>query len=146
MLDSVGKVLAPVEIRDRTPAFVLESKLFIAGVDGNELKNLKVDPVHVKVSGVLEPGTVTKTVDVKTVLTGNLPEGILLRRVFTEPAKVELRGPKEILDRLAAVSTEPVALTGITKDVTREVPLQLQPGITVARKTVMVRITVGQGP
>ena len=146
ILDSIGKVLAPVEIRDRTPAFVLEAKLFIAGVDGTELKSLKVEPGQVKVSGVLEPGTITKTVDVKTVLTGNLPEGVLLRRVFTEPAKVELRGPKAILDRLTAVSTEPVALTGITKDITREVPLQLQPGITVARKTVMVRITVGQGP
>jgi YbbR domain-containing protein len=146
ILDSIGKVLAPVEIRDRTPAFVMEAKLFIAGVDGNELKSLKVEPAQVKVSGALEPGTVSKTVDVKTVLTGNLPEGVLLRRVFTEPAKVELRGPKAILDRLTAVSTEPVALTGITKDITREVPLQLQPGITVARKTVMVRITVGQGP
>lgn len=146
ILDSIGKVLAPVEIRDRTPAFVMEAKLFIAGVDGNELKSLKVEPAQVKVSGALEPGTVSKTVDVKTVLTGNLPEGVLLRRVFTEPAKVELRGPKAILDRLTAVSTEPVALTGITKDITREVLLQLQPGITVARKTVMVRITVGQGP
>ena len=88
ILDSVGKVLAPVEIRDRTPAFAIEAKLFIAGVDGNELKSLKVDPTQVKVSGVLEPGVITKTVDVKTVLTGNLPEGVLLRRVFTEPAKV----------------------------------------------------------
>ena len=146
ILDSIGKVLAPVEIRDRTPAFAQDAKLFIAGIDGNELKTLKVEPTQVKVSGVLEPGTITKTVDVKTVLTGNLPEGVLLRRVFTEPAKVELRGPKEILDRLTAVSTEPVPLAGITKDVTREVPLQLQPGITVARKSVMVRITVGQGP
>ena len=146
ILDSIGKVLAPVEIRDRTPAFAQDAKLFIAGIDGNELKTLKVEPTQVKVSGVLEPGTITKTVDVKTVLTGNLPEGVLLRRVFTEPAKVELRGPKEILDRLTTVSTEPVPLAGITKDVTREVPLQLQPGITVARKTVMVRITVGQGP
>lgn len=146
ILDSIGKVLAPVEIRDRTPAFAQDAKLFIAGIDGNELKTLKVEPTQVKVSGVLESGTITKTVDVKTVLTGNLPEGVLLRRVFTEPAKVELRGPKEILDRLTAVSTEPVPLAGITKDVTREVPLQLQPGITVARKTVMVRITVGQGP
>ena len=146
ILDSIGKVLAPVEIRDRTPAFAQDAKLFIAGIDGNELKTLKVEPTQVKVSGVLEPGTITKTVDVKTVLTGNLPEGVLLRRVFTEPAKVELRGPKEILDRLTAVSTEPVPLAGITKAVTREVPLQLQPGITVARKTVMVRITVGQGP
>ena len=146
ILDSIGKVLAPVEIRDRTPAFAQDAKLFIAGIDGNELKTLKVEPTQVKVSGVLESGTITKTVDVKTVLTGNLPEGVLLRRVFTEPAKVELRGPKEILDRLTAVSTEPVPLAGITKDVTREVPLQLQPGITVARKTVMVRLTVGQGP
>ena len=146
VLDSVGKVLAPVEIRDRTPAFAINAKLFIVGSEGNELKSLKVEPAQVSVSGVLEPGTVSRTVEVRTVLTGNLPEGILLRKVFTEPTKVELKGPKALLDSIGAISTEPVVLTGITKDVTKEVPLQLQPGITVARKTVMVRITVGQGP
>ena len=69
-----------------------------------------------------------------------------MRRVFTEPAKIEIKGPKEIVDSISAVSTAPISLEGITKDITREVPLQLQPGLTVLKKTVMVRITVGQGP
>lgn len=146
ILDSIEKVLAPVEIRARTPAFSINAKVFLVGVEGAELKSLKLDTEQVNVSGVLEPGTVNRVVDVKTMLTGNLPEGILLRKVFTEPAKVELRGPKEVLDQINSVMTEPIALTGITKDVTKEVALQLQPGIAVPRKTVMVRITVGQGP
>ena len=146
ILESISKVLAPVEIKERTPAFTINTKLFIAGPDGNELKSLKVEPAQVSVSGVLQPGAVSRTVEVKTVLTGNLPEGILLRKVFTEPTKVELTGPKAVIDSINAVYTEPVVLTGITKDVTKEVPLQLQPGVTVVRKTVMVRITVGQGP
>ena len=89
---------------------------------------------------------ISRLVEVKTVLSGNLPTGTLLRRVFTEPAKIEIKGPKEIVDRIGAVATEPVSLEGIARDVTREVPLQLQPGLTADKKTVMVRITVGQGP
>ena len=146
VLDSIDKVVAPLEIREPTPAFSITSKLILLGPDGVELKNLTVEPSQVTVSGNLESGAVSKTVDIKTVLVGNLPNGVLLRKVFTEPLKIELKGPKEALDKITAVVTEPVSLTGVTKDVTREVPLQLPPDVTADRKTVVVRITVGQGP
>jgi len=145
-LDAVDKVVAPVEIRGRTPAFSQVARLVLLNTEGNEIKNLKVEPSQVTVAGNLESGSVSRQVEVKTVLSGNLPAGTLLRRVFTEPAKIEIKGPKEIVDSISAVSTAPISLEGITKDVTREVPLQLQPGLTVLKKTVMVRITVGQGP
>lgn len=145
-LDGVDKVVAPVEIRSRTPAFSQEARLVLLNAEGNEIKNLKVEPEQVTVTGNLEPGTISRQVEVKTVLYGNLPAGTLLRRVFTEPAKIEIKGPKPIVDRIVAVATEPISLEGITRDVTKEVPLQLQPGLTVAKNTVMVRITVGQGP
>jgi YbbR domain-containing protein len=145
-LDIVEKVVAPVEIRGRTPAFSQDARLVLLNAEGNEIKNLKVEPSKVAVVGNLEPGSVSRQVEVKTVLSGNLPTGVLLRRVFTEPAKIEIKGPKEIVDPISAVSTAPISLEGITKDVTREIPLQLQPGLTVLKKTVMVRITVGQGP
>ena len=146
VLDSIDKVVAPLEIREQTPAFSITSKLVLLGPNGAEMKSLTVEPSQVTVSGNLESGAVIKTVDIKTVLIGNLPDGVLLRKIFTEPLKIELKGPKEALDKIAAVVTEPVSLTGVTKDVTREVPLQLPPGVTADRKTVMVRITVGQGP
>ena len=146
LLNEVDKVVAPVEIRGRTPAFSQDARLVLLNAEGHEIKSLKAEPAQVSVSGNLESGTVSRQVEVKTVLSGNLPAGTLLRRVFTEPAKIEIKGPKEIVDRIGSVATAPISLEGITKDVTREVPLQLQPGLTVVKGTVMVRITVGQGP
>lgn len=146
VLDSVDKVLAPLDIKERAPAFSVSAKLVLQGPDGNDMKSLTVEPAQVNVAGNLEPGVVTRVVDVKATMTGNLPEGTLLRRVVTEPAKIELQGPKEVLDKIANIMTEPVALNGITRDVAREVPLQLPQGVTANRKTVMVRISVGQGP
>jgi len=146
LLDSIDKVVAPLEIREQTQAFSITSKLVLMGLDGNELRNLTVEPSQVTVSGNLEVGTISRVVEVKTMLAGNLPDGVLLRKVFTEPQKIELKGPKEVLDKITAVLTDPVALTGITKDVTREISLQIPQGVTADRKTVMVRITIGQGP
>lgn len=145
-LDTVGKVVAPVEIRGRTPAFSQETRLVVLGTDGHEMQNVKLEPTKAIISGNLEPGTVSRQVEIKTVLSGNLPQGILLRRVFTEPTKIEIKGSKVLLDSITAIATEPIPLADINKDITKEVALQLQPGITAEKKTVMVRITVGQGP
>jgi YbbR domain-containing protein len=146
LLANAERVLAPVEIRDRTPNFSQEARLVVLGSDGHEMKNIKLDPTKVTIAGILQQGTISRQVEVKTVLSGNLPDGILLGKVFTEPSKIEVKGSKEVLDLIAAVSTEPIPLTGISRDVTREVPLQLQPGVTAEKKSVMVRITVGKGP
>ncbi len=145
-LDAITKVFAPLEVRTNTPTFSLNTKLVLQGPDGNELKSLTMEPSQVNVSGTLDSGTISRTIDVKTILSGNLPDGVLLRKVFTEPVKVEIKGPKDIIDKINVVNTEPVSLTGITKDVTKEVTLQLPSTVTINRKTVMVRITVGQGP
>ena len=146
LIDSIDKVLAPLDIKEQAASFSLTSKLVLVGPDGNELKSLTVEPSQVNVSGNLESGAVSKTVDVKPVLIGNLPDGILLRKVFTEPVKIGLNGPKEIIDKIDSITTVPISLTGITKEVTREVLLQLPAGVTAVRKTVVVRISVGQGP
>ena len=145
LVDAVAKAVASVQVRNGAPDFSAESRVILLGADGKELKALQADPLQVMVTGTLQPGTVTRLLEVKTVLTGNLPEGILLKKVFTEPAKLELKGPKDLLEKMEAVYTEPISLNGITKDVTKEVVLLLKPEITAARKTVMVRITVGQG-
>lgn len=145
-LDTVSKVVAPIEIHGRTPVFSQETRLVVLGTDGHEMKNVKLEPTKVIIAGKLEPGTVSRQVEVKTVLSGNLPQGILLRRVFTEPTKIEIKGSKELLDSITAISTEPIPLADISKDITKEVVLQLQSGITAEKTTVMVRITVGQGP
>lgn len=144
LVDTVDRVVALAEVREKAASFSVEAKIIILGADGKELRGLNIEPAKVKVTGQLQPGSITRAVEVKTVVSGDLPEGTLLRRVFVEPAKVEVSGPKELVDKVEALYTEPISLTGVTKDVTREVPLQVRDGVTVNRPTVMVRITVGQ--
>jgi YbbR domain-containing protein len=144
LVDAVDRVVALAEVREKAAGFSVEAKIIILGADGKELRGLTIEPAKVKVTGQLQPGSITRAVEVKTVVSGDLPEGTLLRRVFVEPAKVEVSGPKELVDKVEALYTEPISLTGVTKDVTREVPLQVRDGVTVNRPTVMVRITVGQ--
>lgn len=144
LVDAVDKVVAPAEVREKAATFEVDARIVVLGVDGKELKGLTVEPNKVKVTGQLQPGSITRAVEVKTVVSGDLPDGILLRRVFTEPSKVEISGPKELVDKIDVLYTEPIFLTGITKDVTREVLLQVRDGVTVNRPSVMVRITVGQ--
>lgn len=145
LVDSIAKAVVLVQVKNGVTDFTAESRVVLLGADGQEIKTVQADPPQVTITGVVQPGTLTRQVEVKTVLTGNLPEGTLLRKVFTEPAKVELKGPKDLLDKLDAVYTEPISLNGITKDTTKEVALQLKEGISIPRRTVMVRITVGQG-
>ena len=145
LVDSVSKAVASVQVKNGAADFTAELPVVLLGADGKEIKGLQPSPAKVTVTGTLQPGTVTRQLEVKTVLAGSLPEGILLRKVFTEPAKLELKGPKDLVEKMDAVLTEPIYLTGITKDTTKEVALQLKEGIVASRKTVMVRITVGQG-
>lgn len=145
LVDAVDKVVAPVELREKALEFSVESKLILLGADGKELKTLQPNPTKVSVSGTLQPSTITRLIEVKPVLTGNLPEGTMLRKVFSEPLKIEVKGPKEVVDKIDSIFTDPISLNGIVKDTTKEVPIQLKDGVTADRKTIVIRITVGQG-
>jgi len=144
LVDEIEKVLAVFELKGPAGDFTTAARISIIGPDNSELKNLQVNPPQVKVSGAIQPSVVSKMLDVKPITFGDPAEGFLLRKVFTEPARMEVRGSQEILDKLDGVYTVPISLVGVNKDVTREVPLQAKEGVLLPQKTVMIRITVGQ--
>ena len=62
------------------------------------------------------------------------------------PFKVTVSGPPSVVDNLKELNVEPVELGQITKNATVPVKIILPDGVTAARQTVDVDLTVDDAP
>ena len=74
-----------------------------------------------------------KSVNVKIPTTGQLPSGLKLKSIDSSRKTVEILGPKEILDTINEVSTNPIDLSTITGNEDINLNLILPEGINVAQ-------------
>jgi YbbR domain-containing protein len=101
----------------------------------------------------IDPAQVTVNVDemierelpVQPQFTGELPPGLAIERVITKPEKVQVNGPKTLLNRTANVTTLPIDVTGRRTSFRERVeltPLQLPEGLA-ERHWVEVDVRIG---
>ena len=69
----------------------------------------QIEPAHVtvRVDQVVE-----RQLAVKPDITGELPSGLAVERVLVRPQNMQVRGPKLLLDKLTAIDTLPIDVTG----------------------------------
>lgn len=142
-LDAVEKVVANIDMTEKRSTFTVSAPLMALTKDGRELDGLGVSPEKSSVTVVLVQGSAKKLVDVKPIAYSELPPGIVLKRIITEPDKVEISGNPQALAKTDSIYTAPINLAGINKDTTMEVKLQPKEGISSLQGTVKVHITIG---
>jgi len=102
----------------------------------------EVDPreVTVNVDEIIE-----RELPVQPEFTGELPPGLAIERVITKPEKIEAKGPKTLLNKMSAIATLPVDVTGRRTSFRERVeltPLQL-PERMAERHWVEVDVRIG---
>lgn len=142
VVESVTRVAAVVDLSGRSSDFSADVPLVVINQSGKEVQGLTVYPDKVTVKATLVKGTSKKAVDIRTLTYGELAPGFVLRNVTTEPAKIEVSGTFEQVDKLDYIYTEPINLGGINQNTTREVKLQIKEGIAASHDTVKVTIMV----
>lgn len=146
-VDAVDRVVATVDMTGKTKEFTTEAPLVFYARDGRQIERLTAKPDRVKVSTVLKQVTDKKVVEVKTLVYGELPAGVTLTRISGEPGKVELQGNPEVLAKIESIYTEPINIGGISKNVKKEVRLQLtreqDKEVIVVPEKITVSIEVG---
>jgi YbbR domain-containing protein len=146
-LDTVDKVVAYVDISDKNADFTAEAPLSLINRSGKEVEGLQISASKVNVAVALMQEADKKMVNIKTLFAGELPKGVVLRRIITVPDKVELYGPAASLDKIDFVYTEPIQLSAIDKNIEREVKVQqLADGIVSTPNSVVVNISVSKTP
>jgi len=142
-IDAIDKVVAAIDLTGKTKDIVEEVPAVIYGRDGREVEGLSINPAKVTVKAAISQIPNKKTVDVKTVIYGDLPTGIVLHRITGSPEKVELQGDPFVLEKIEFVYTEPINVNGIDKNTKKDVKLQLKEGVTATPSSVSVQLEVG---
>jgi YbbR domain-containing protein len=142
--DIVERAVLTVDLSGKTGDFTTTVVPLPVTRDGKTVEGLTLYPERVSVAANIVRGVVKKTVDVKTVITGDLPPGLALKGITTRPPKVEISGDARLVERLEFVYSEPVSVTGLNKDTTREVKLQLREGVTATPETVVIQLNIGR--
>jgi len=101
-----------------------------------------VEPSMVRVSANLVTGMPRRRVPVNARLIGSPSGDFAVRILTTDPAEVMLEGERDILDRIFAVDTETVDITGLSASQTMVVPLRAfnEDGISVNVSAVTLSI------
>lgn len=142
-VEQVSAIMALAEMSGIDKDVVLEGTPRAYAKNGSVIEDISVSPEKVQLQISVLKGAVTKTVDVKPVITGELVAGATIARIFTEPGKLEISGQAEALKAIDWIYTIPIDVAGQSADMVREVKVQLQEGIVAARgDTVKVSIRI----
>lgn len=141
-VESVEKVSVPVDISGRSADFQTSVPAVPVNRAGKEVEGLTMIPDKVQVSVAVGKESQKKTIDIRPLTYGELQSGYTLNSITTEPAKVEVTGLADLLDKLDFVYTEPVNLSGIRNSTKQEVKLQLKEGLAATQNVIVVNIVV----
>lgn len=98
--------------------------------NGNEVLGVTLSEKVVKVEIKVSKG---KSVNINIPTIGQLPSGIKLKSIDSSRKSVELLGPKEILDTINVVNTNPIDLSAITGNKDINLTVLLPEGVSVAQ-------------
>ncbi len=143
-VDSVDRVILPLDLTGRSADFSAQIAPLLVNRDGRAVEGLEVRPAKIGVDANLAKGVDKKTVDVKTIIYGDMAPGTVLKSIVTTPVTVELSGDAKELEKIDFVYTEPISVAGISRDTDKEVKLQIKEGLVASQAAVTVKISVGR--
>jgi YbbR domain-containing protein len=103
-------------------------------------------PQQVTVHVAISSETNQLNLPVDYILSGQVAAGYELSAAQVTPQTVSVTGPPDIVDGLSAVDTQPIDISGISRDTTYQVRLNLPGGVTSSVASVTVVVTVTQLP
>ena len=142
---SRSDLVATLDLRDVAPGdwviALSPENVEVTLPQGVKLEEVQPSGIPINLEAVQE-----KEVDVKVVLSGNLPSGLEVYSANALPAKIRVRGPASFVRTLENVETDPVDMAGRDKDFTaRQVPVGVSnPKASVLNTVVDVVFRIGE--
>ncbi|SMB89562.1 YbbR domain-containing protein [Desulfonispora thiosulfatigenes DSM 11270] len=102
-----------------------------------------MNPSNVEVFVPIIKDTPSKLIPIKPVLEGNPQAGYKVGRVIIEPETIEIVGEYDKLGAINYIQTEPINITGIKENTTKEVRLRLPSNVSLvynAKVKVMIQV------
>ena len=141
-IDKVNKVVAPIDVTDHTGSFQAESELVAVSDDGYDIPNMKIIPERVMVQATMVSQMLSTNVPVKLVMSGDLPDGVVVTKTEMLPESVRITAPPSVLKDLKEVKTKPVDVSHLSGSDIVAAELDLPEKVIPEVRTVRIRISV----
>lgn len=138
-INSVSQVIAGISANDKsnvTSDFFHKVKLYAIDENAN-LLDVRIEPDSVRMDIYVKHPT--KTVKIKPVQSGSIPQGIKDYKLSVKEEEVNITGPKEILDEINQIELK-VDTSNIKDTVSNSYPVVVPKEVTVEPKSVNVTI------
>ena len=141
VVNSVSKLVITDKREDVSEDIIGDYEIKPVDESGNEVLDVNLSSKTTRVEIKVSKG---KSVNVTVATTGKLPDGVKLKSIDSSRKSVEILGPKEILDTIDEVRTNPIDLSSITGNKDINLSLILPDGITVAQgeESLSARVNV----
>ncbi|MDD4584221.1 MAG: CdaR family protein [Eubacteriales bacterium] len=140
MVNAVKKVSTRIDISDTNSTLINSLPIRVLDGKGKEQKEVSFRPDVVEVTVPIVP---VSNVQILPNITGNPPEGYIIRDVRIDPPKIKVTGNDGILNTLQSINTEPINIESKTSTVSTDVKLNLPQGVTTFSEEIQsAQVTV----
>ena len=144
----VNQAVATLDLTGRTEETAQALRLEARDSRGFLVEGVSLEPAFVNVSVEIAQTEFSRPLVVSPVVTGSPGAGYDVVSVSVEPPVATAFGPPSFVSEAATLRTQPIDITGATKDIVRTVALDLPVDVSVSggtSVTVTVRIQPAQG-
>jgi len=127
---AIRAVVAPVSID--ASGLNVDRQVDLEAVDeqGNVVTNVEIEPPRARVRIAVGRELASRTLPVVAEFTGNLPAGFHIQSVTVTPPAVTVTGESTAVTQMDGAHTEPIDITGRTRDFEMQVALGLPDQVT----------------
>jgi len=142
---NVVKALATVVVQPSGLSIDQDVPVTAVDAEGNPVTPVRVEPAIVHIDIPVFSDRKSKTVPVTPIVTGTPAGGFEIASLTVSPPTVTVEGNADQLANLVKIDTEPIPVTGLSSEETRDVPLSLPSGVT-ALDTDTVQVVIELRP
>src|SRR5665648_855826 len=136
IIENIKQTNCTIDISEIKKNLNRKIKVRAVGVNGNDIKEVMIEPGIVEVSISLTRGYPEKQLAVKPRIVGKPAPGYYISEILSSPDEIKIFGNYSKISTIEFLETIPIDVTGITKTLSVKVPPTLDEGLNIAEGEV----------
>jgi len=143
VLENIKQIICAIDISGIKEDLSRKLKVKAVDVNGNEIKEVKIEPDIIEVSISLTRGYPEKQLTVKPKIIGKPAPGYYISEILSNPDEIKIFGNYPKISNIEFLETIPIDVSGITKTLSVKVPPALEEGLNIVEGEIeLIEVTI----
>ena len=143
VLENLKQIICAIDISGIKEDLNKKIKVSAVDVNGNNVKELKIEPNVVEVLISLTRGYPEKQLEVKPKIVGKPAPGYYISEILSNPDEIKIFGNYSKISTIEFLETIPIDVSGITKTLSVKVPPALEEGLDIVEGEIeLIEVTI----